>query len=123
GIEQIVIQSGTTATFSGAQLTGTSIKINESAAGTTNLIINVGAGLTGNFSTLAFTAFGTSDAFDNGADTITINGNTGAENITGTSFADTITGGAGADTLAGGLGNDIYKYANGDVAATETLAD
>src|SRR5262249_20685046 len=92
GVEQILIQSGTTATFSGAQLTGNSIAINESAAGTTNLIIKVASGATNTFANLTFAAFTGGDAFDNGQDTITINGDFGNENITGTSFADTIFG-------------------------------
>jgi len=107
GIEQILIATGTTATFAGAQLTGNTIAINESTnTGTTNLIINVAAGATNTFANLSFTAAG-GDAFDNGVDTITINGNTGIENITGTAFADTINGGAGADTINGGASGDI----------------
>ena len=106
GIEQILIQNGTTATFSGAQLTGNAIAINEAAAGTTNLVINVASGATNTFANLTFAAFTGGDAFDDGADTITINGAAGVENITGTNFADTINGGAGADTLDGGNGND-----------------
>ena len=97
GIERILIQGGATATFSGAQLTGNSIAINELAAGTTNLVINVASGATNTFANLTFTAFTGGDAFDNGADTITINGAAGAENITGTRLADVVTGGDGAD--------------------------
>ena len=99
GIEQILIQSGTTATFSGAQLTGNTIAINKSAAGTTNLVINVASGATNSFANLTFAAFTGGDAFDNGADTITINGGAGNETITATTFGDTINAGAGADTV------------------------
>ena len=75
GIEQILIASGNTATFSGAQLTGNTIVINESANGNTNLIINVASGATNTFANLSFDAFaGGGNAFDNGTDTITING-------------------------------------------------
>ncbi|WP_212490290.1 calcium-binding protein [Bradyrhizobium sp. AUGA SZCCT0176] len=105
GIERILIQNNTTATFSGAQLTGNTIAINESAAGTTNLVINVASGATNSFANLTFAASG-GDAFDDGLDTITINGAGGVENITGTGIADIITGGLGADSITGGGGTD-----------------
>ena len=77
-------------------------------SGTTNLVINVASGATNNFANLTFATFTGGDEFDNGTDTITINGAGGNETITGTNFADTnIIGGAGADTLNGGIGNDI----------------
>lgn len=121
GIERILIATGTTATFNGAQLSGNTIAINESTAGTTNLNINVASGTTATFANLTFGAFTGGDAWDDGADTITINGAGGAENITGTSFADTITGGAGndmitgaggADSLNGGFNDDIFVFAS-----------
>ncbi len=120
GIEQIVIATDTAATFNGAQLSGNTIAVNESAVGTTNLIINVAAGATTTFANLTFGAFAGGNAWDDGADTITINGAGGAENITGTSFADLITGDAGndiitgaggADTLNGGLNDDTFIFA------------
>ena len=128
GIERILIQSGTTATFSGAQLTGNTIAVNESAAGTTNLVINVASGSTTTFAGLTFAAFSGGDAFDDGVDTITINGANGSDNITGTSVADvinggggggddTITGGAGADSLTGGNGHDTFVINAGDSLA------
>lgn len=124
GIEQIIIASGTPATFNGAQLSGNTIAINESAAGTTNLIINVATGTTATFANLTFGAFAGSDAFDDGADTITINGAGGAENITGTSFADIITGGLGNDTIAGGGGADTLNGGlNDDTFVFATIAD
>src|SRR5206468_1075034 len=119
GIEQILIAGGTTATFSGAQLTGNTIAINESVAGTTNLVINVASGQTNTFANLTFAAFTGGDAFDNGVDTITINGAGGDENITGTSFADIIMGGAGADTLTGGTGADRFNVD----AGIDTITD
>jgi serralysin len=87
-------------------LTGNAIAINEAAAGTTNLVINVASNATNTFANLTIAAFTGGDAFDDGADTITINGAAGAENITGTNFADTLNGAAGSDTLDGGNGND-----------------
>jgi Ca2+-binding RTX toxin-like protein len=114
GIEQILIAAGTTATFSGAQLHGNSIAINESANGTINLVINVASGATNTFATLGFTAFAGGNAFDVGEDTVTINGAGGNENITGTSFADFINGGAGNDTLTGGAGNNTFDFNDGD---------
>ncbi len=118
GIEQILIQVGTTATFSGSQLTGNDIAINESAnTGITNLVINVASGQTNSFANLTFGAFTGGDAFDNGADTITINGAGGSETITGTDFNDIINGGAGAlvaDSLFGGDGDDILFWGAND---------
>ena len=116
GIERILIECGSTATFSGDQLTGNTMAINESGVATTNLVINVDPGATNTFANLTFTAFTGGNAFDNGADTITINGAGGAENITGTRFADVITGGAGVDVLTGGLGNDTFIYASTEEA-------
>ena len=124
GIEQILIQAGTTATFSGAQLSGNDIAVNEFAAGTTKLVINVASGATSSFASLTFAAVAGGDAFDNGTDTITINGAAGVETITGTNFADTLSGGAGADVLNGGLGNDFYLYAStAQAAAGENIVE
>jgi len=119
GIEQILIAASTTATFSGAQLDGNTIAINESAAGTTNLIINVASGVTNSFAGLTFAAFaGAGTEFDDGADTITIYGNTGAEIITGTGIKDTINGDAGNDIINGGAGADVINGDNGDDTIT-----
>jgi Ca2+-binding RTX toxin-like protein len=104
GIEEILIQAGTTATFRNAQLNNNAIAINESGTGTTNLVIAVSSGATADFSQLTFAAFSGGDAFDGGADTITINGAAGNETIIGTTIADTITGSDGNDTITGGLG-------------------
>src|SRR5262249_15508328 len=110
GIEQILIQSGTTATFSGTQLDLNAIVINETGVGNTGLTINVAANQTNSFANLNFTGtFTGGNVFDTSpvgdVDTIIINGdNVGSESITGTSFADSINGMGGDDTLVGGAG-------------------
>src|SRR5262249_9041400 len=107
-------EAGTTATFSGAQLTDSIIAVNESAdTGATALVINVAADQTNGFAGLTFASVGVGNGFDDGVDTITINGPGGNETITRTGFADTINAGAGTDTLAGGGGNDVFVYAVG----------
>lgn len=111
-IERILIASGQTATFTGAQLTGQAIAVNATVAAPAGVVINTSSGGSVNCSTLTFAAFGSYNAFDSGVDTITINGAGGNETITGTSIADTIIGGAGVDTLDGGPnGNDTFVYA------------
>jgi Ca2+-binding RTX toxin-like protein len=127
-IEQVVITASQTATFAGSQLTGQVIAINENAVGTAGLAIAVGtAGGSFSFASLTFAAVSygessTGNAFDDGADTVTISwsgsstattvvGTSIADSITGGSGADTITGGAGADSLIGGSGADTYVFA------------
>lgn len=123
-VEQILITSGQTATFTGAQLTGQALAVNATAAGAATLAINVATGTAANFSTLSFTAFGTNNAFDTGTDVISITGAAGAENITGTGIADTISGAGGTDTLNGGAGNDTLNGGAGkDTITTGTGAD
>ncbi|TAN47330.1 MAG: hypothetical protein EPN21_17805, partial [Methylococcaceae bacterium] len=81
GIERILITSGQTATFTGAQLTGQAIAVNATGADAANLAINVAGGGNVSFSPLTFAAFTndkstTYDAFntDAGFDTLTIQG-------------------------------------------------
>ena len=93
-----------TGTFTGAQLTGETLNLTETAAGTSNLIINVGSGTTASFTNL------TASTFTSGSDTVTINGAGGNENITGPNVASTINGYAGADTIVGGSANDTKQY-------------
>jgi Ca2+-binding RTX toxin-like protein len=134
GIEEIVLEVGTISTFTGAQLTGNTIAVNESAGtGNTTLAVSVAASLTVTFANLTFAAVAGADAFDDAADVVAINSAVGAtaENITGTTIADTIntdggddvinggsgadtiTGGAGADSITGGAGIDLYRVAAG----------
>jgi Ca2+-binding RTX toxin-like protein len=146
-IEYILIANGQTATFTGAQLNGETATINENTdAGTTNLVINVddSGSLTQNFSGLAFGAFTTFsvtwNAFDDGADTVTIDasgasvgqsiiGTTIADTINGTGLNDIIEGHGGDDTLLGGAGNDLYVVSDsahrtdGEITDTAGTAD
>ena len=112
GIDQILITSGQTATFTGAQLTGQAISVNATAVGAATLAINVASGGSVNFSTLAFTAT-SGNAFDTGVDHVTITGAGGGETIVGTTLADNIDGGAGNDTLTGGTGADTITGGEG----------
>ncbi len=124
-VEQVLITSATTATFTGAQLTGQAINVNATAAGAANLVINVAPSGTVNFSTMTFTA-ASSDAFDTGTDTVAINVASGTADITGTTLKDTITAVAAATTLRGGDGNDVLNIASGNVvygdAGTDAIA-
>jgi len=141
GVERIQITGGQQATFTGAQLTGQAISVNEVADGSTSTLnIDVASAATVNFSTMTFTAAGSGDAFDGGADVVDIDGAAGAENITGTTVADnidagdandtvdggtgadTIDGGAGVDSLTGGAGADTFLFDTSDVASGEAIA-
>jgi Ca2+-binding RTX toxin-like protein len=133
-----------TATFTGVQFNSETINITETTAGTSNLIVNLSAGITADLS--GFTA----STFTSGTDTLTINGSTGAEIITTPNIAstiiggagndiivggsaediitgdagdDTLTGGDGADSLAGGAGNDIYNFNTNDVDSSESITE
>jgi Ca2+-binding RTX toxin-like protein len=111
-VEDIVITSGQTATFTAAQLTGQAISFNASAAGAANLIINCAATGSVSFSTLAFIAR-SGNAFDTGTDTVTINAGATSSTIVGTSIVDVIVGGAGADAITGGGGADTLTLSGG----------
>lgn len=117
GIEQVVIKEGVTTTFLASQLTGQAIAINEAAAGTTALAIDASTAGTYTFASLTFaaTTVGVAgNAFDDGADTITITTGDTATSVTGTTIADSIVGGAGEDTLTGGAGNDTITGGGGN---------
>ena len=120
-----------TATFSAAQFDNVAIKDNVTIDGTTqanNITINLISTATNlDASGWTFTNWTAS------ADTITINGFTGAPNtiigssqrdvINGGGGNDTFTGGLGADALTGGNGNDTFVYnAPAELAAGETIA-
>ena len=134
-IERIVINDGGTATFTGAQLAGETIAINEwwwGGGDVTNLVVNVNdlGQATQDFSNLTFAAFDTyydnllwsawwwHGEFQDGADTVTINASGASQSIIGTTISDTINGttnaGAG-DILDGNAGNDtISGFAGND---------
>ena len=120
------------------QLTGETIALNETATGTSNLIINISnPGESASFTNLSAGTFDSMPGFD----TITINGLSGSETITapnlassingkegndiliGGSAVDTISGGLGADTLTGNAGNDIFVIADGDSGLSSSTAD
>ena len=112
-IEEIFVNSGgaqdTTATFTGAQLTGETIALRGAGNGE-HVVINLAYGATGTFS--GITEQGTTFT-DPTTDTITINGLGGAETITGTGMGDIINGNAGADTLNGDAGADTINGGTG----------
>jgi Ca2+-binding RTX toxin-like protein len=121
-VEQILITSGQTATFTGAQLTGQAINVNATAAATAALVVTATTNATTSLATMTFTA-ASGDAFNTGVDTVTINGAGGTNTIDGTTIADTITGTgtgtdtidgkAGADTISGGAGSDVITGGTG----------
>jgi hypothetical protein len=131
GIEQILITSGQTATFSGAQLTGQTIAVNASASGAATLAVGIaGNSQTVDLSTLTFSSFSSpvaGNAFNTGTDHITITASGLSDTITGSSIADSITtgdgtnsvdGGSGADTITGGIGNDTIIGGDGSDVIT-----
>ncbi len=124
-VEQILITSGQTATFTGAQLAGQAIAVNATAAGVANLTINAAG--TQDFSGLTFTAFGGNDPFDSGTDILNIFSSAGADTITGTSIRDFFFSSLGADTLNGGGGDDLFTYfgsgLKGDASDSYVLGD
>jgi len=133
GVEQYTIFGGATATFLGTQLSGAAIAFNESDNGTTGIAINVAGGTSADFSALTFTAFGGGNAFDAGADTVTITTGATSTTVVGTSVADSITGGigddvitggGGADTMTGGAGNDTFVFTStADILTTTAFND
>jgi len=115
GINRVEIANNGTATFTGAQLSGQSIIINEAPINNdpTTLAINIVGTTAVNFSTLNFNGSGSAD-FDNNTDRITITGDAESNSITGTGFADSIDGGNGSDSLIGGAGSDTLIGGDGD---------
>jgi hypothetical protein len=111
-IEQIVIDTGNELEFTGAQVTGLTLNINELAAGTATLDIDLTATGALDISNFTFTAGG-GDAFDDAVDVIDIDGGSGANVIVGSSFKDTIASGGGGDTVTGGDGSDSITLGAG----------
>ena len=103
GLDVINLASSTTATFTGAQLSGLALTVNGVAGGATeSLVVNAGAGTTVTLANMTVT---------NAA--VTLNGSTGDENLTGTAGADVISGGTGNDTITAGSGNDSINAGDG----------
>lgn len=120
GVDIIRIKSTENATFAATQLAGSSLIINEDAnSGNTTLNIT---GATGpqSFASLAFTAAGSGNAFDDGGDSVVINiANGGTNVITGTSIGDTFVAGIqfGSLSINGGGGTDELR-ATGNLILT-----
>lgn len=108
GIERIDFVSGnTTAKFR---------SVIGAVDGGTGLDALVVTGTSVNLSAVTFTNWTV------GADTVTVNGTAGADNLFGSTQNDTIVGGADADATRGGLGNDVFVYnAATDIAAGEQV--
>jgi hypothetical protein len=123
GIEQVLITAGATATFVGAQLSGTTTNVNATAAGATTLAVTVVGTPAVDLSNLTFTVSNTQNAFDTGVDVITITGDGANNEITGTSIADTITAGAGNDTIVTGTGADVINFTGVGTNGQDTITD
>ena len=111
-IEALTFASGTSGTFTGAQLTGETIVLT-GAGGTETLTVNVGLGET------FISGLTTGTNFE----TISYTGTTGDEVITGGALAETITGGTGSDLLTGGGGIDTYVFptASGGASGIDSI--
>ncbi len=124
-VDDVLLQAGSTATFTGAQLNGQAINVNATGTTATTLDIDVADGTTADLSNLTFTA-STGDDFTSGTDVVDIDAGAGSAgvDITGTSLADSIAGGDGADTLRGGDGDDdVIGGAGGDTLEGGAGAD
>jgi len=117
-IEAVSLADGTTATFTGAQITGQSWAVSGTAGGgTETLTVNAGSGATVDLSALT----GLSNLG------VVLNGAFGSETLTGSSAADTISGGGaepGNDSLLGGGGADsLFGGDRGDTLIGGTGSD
>jgi Ca2+-binding RTX toxin-like protein len=116
-VDRVLIEDGESATFTGAQLDGQSIAVNDTGSSGTTLNVDVSNGETIDLSSLTFGSFDGNDAFVDGTDNIVVNVASGASasaTITVTDLADTITGGSGGDTITGGSGSDTINAGSGD---------
>ena len=111
-IEALTFASGTSGTFTGAQLTGEAIVLT-GAGGTETLTVNVGLGETFVSGLTTGTNF----------ETISYTGTTGDEVITGGALVETITGGTGSDLLTGLGGADTYVFptASGGASGIDSI--
>ena len=98
-IDEVRLNAGQTAIFTGAQAHNRDWRINALGAGS-QLVVNAAAGGAVNLGNLVI----------NGAAlAIVLNGGSGNETLTGSDYADTILGNAGADSIAGGASNDLLN--------------
>jgi hypothetical protein len=118
-----LITAGATATFAGAQLSGTTTNINATGAAATTLAVTVVGTTAVDLSNLTFTVSNTQNAFDTGVDIITITGDGVVNNITGTSIADTITAGPGNDTIGTGTGADVINFTGVGTNGQDIITD
>lgn len=119
GLDQVLISSGESATFTAAQLNSIAISINASGKVPAELLVKGGATAnTYDFSKLQFSAFGGNNAFDSGVDKVKLDfsAQTGVT-VTGSSLNDTIMVGA-QSTVTGGLGADLFVFNTADVDTT-----
>jgi Ca2+-binding RTX toxin-like protein len=123
GIEQVLITAGATATFAGAQLSGTTTNVNATTAVAATLAVTVAGTTAVDLSNLPFTVSNTQDAFTSGNHIITITGDGANNEITGTSIADTITAGAGNDTIVTGTGADVINFTGVGTNGQDTITD
>jgi hypothetical protein len=107
--EKLALGAGVDVVFNSAQVTGLTLEVSETAAGTSSVTVNASAttsaidlsGFTFNPTTYVDST-GTSvalSALTSGTDLIYINGGTGVNAIKGTSYGDVITAGTGLDTI------------------------
>jgi len=128
GLDQVLINSGESATFTAAQLAGSPVSINASGTVAAHLIVKGSTAGIYDFSQLKFGAVGGNNAFDSGLDTVTLDFSAqSAITVTGTSMNDTIKVGA-QSTVTGGLGADVFVFNTADVdttlgAVTHTITD
>lgn len=108
GIEQVLITPAETATFTAAQLAGTSTKINATSALGAKLVVEGSSG-SNDYSQLSFAAFGGNNAFDAGVDQLTFNLGRTATAFTGTALGEHIEAGPYTKIVAG-AGNDVMSF-------------
>lgn len=128
GLEQVLITSAETATFTAAQLEGTATKINATAALGAKVVVNGSSG-SNNYSQLSLAAFGGNHAFDDNVDQIRFSLPSGTTAFTGTTGSDhidaytvtNVNAGSGNDTVAFDLGAEVRPGTVNGGAGTDTL--
>jgi len=115
GLDAITLGATDDVTLLAGQVTGLTLAITGTAAGTDIVTIN---GATG-------TVADTIDASNFTLVTagLVISTGAGADTITGAATANAVTGGAGADNMTGGAAADVYTIGNTDSGITAATAD